>query len=376
MEITKILIVLLLCIGAIQGLIYGIILFKSTKRNKTANKLLAIILFFLSYRLIVQIMRLFGLGYYDSWYYIMIDLSWIHGALLYFYTKAQIQPSLKLKRKDLIHFIPVVLQITCSVFVRLQNLYWDGTKESLSWLGYWGYVVWMNNSTIYIIASMLIIFYTHKSQKLLSSATEILDTNDKKLSWIKRIMTSFKVYFIVVLLVLLIDLIVYNYTNEGSYFYFVRFYYYPFFIGIAILTYWIGLEGFSRRNDPEFTVKTELNSEEKKKLEKIAKTLEQSMQEKKLFKNQDLSLNSLARQLDIKPYLISRCLNEIFNKRFNDYINGYRVKEVQELINDPKNSKYTLLSMAMEAGFNSKSSFNRAITKQLGILPSELKPNK
>lgn len=376
MEITKILIVLLLCIGAIQGLIYGIILFKSTKRNKTANKLLAIILFFLSYRLIVQIMRLFGLGYYDSWYYVMIDLSWIHGALLYFYTKAQIQPGLKLKRKDLIHFIPVVLQITCSVFVRLQNLYWDGTKESLSWLGYWGYVVWMNNSTIYIIASMLIIFYTHKSQKLLSSATEILDTNDKKLSWIKRIMTSFKVYFIVVLLVLLIDLIVYNYTNEGSYFYFVRFYYYPFFIGIAILTYWIGLEGFSRRNDPEFTVKTEINSEEKKKLEKIAETLEQSMQEKKLFKNQDLSLNSLARQLDIKPYLISRCLNEIFNKRFNDYINGYRVKEVQELINDPKNSKYTLLSLAMEAGFNSKSSFNRAITKQLGILPSELKPNK
>jgi enoyl-[acyl-carrier protein] reductase/trans-2-enoyl-CoA reductase (NAD+) len=72
-------------------------------------------------------MRLFDIGYYDSWYYVMIDLSWIHGALIYFYTKAQTQPYLKFKRKDWLHFLPVIIQITISVFVRLQNLYWDGT---------------------------------------------------------------------------------------------------------------------------------------------------------------------------------------------------------------------------------------------------------
>jgi len=376
MEISKILIILLLSIGSIQGVIYSFILFKSTKYNKTANRILATILILLSYRLLVQIMRLFGLGYYDGWYYLMIDLSWIHGALIYFYTKAQTQPRIKFNRKDLIHFLPVVIQIIISVFVRIQNIYWDGTRESLSWLGYYGYVVWMNNSTIYIIASALIIFYTYKSRKVLNSINELFEITDTKLKWIKRIVNSFLLYFSLVLIVLLVDLIIYKSANEGTYFYFTRFYYYPFFIGMAILTYWIGLEGFSRRNDPEISIKTSINSDDLKRLQVISKRLESAMIKDKLYKNQELSLHSLSKELDIKPYLISRSLSEVFNKRFNDYINEYRVKEVQKLLQDSNNSKYTLLSLAMEAGFNSKSSFNRATKKQLGVSPSELKLNK
>ena len=290
MEISKIFIILLLSIGAIQGIVYAFILFKSIKYNKIANRLLAIILFLLSYRLIVQIMRLFGIGYYDAWYYVMIDLSWIHGALLYFYTKAQTQLRLKFKKKDWIHFLPVLIQIVFSVFVRLQNLYWDGTRESLSWLGYYGYVVWMNNSTIYIVASILIIIYAYKSEKLLNSIDEQFEIAEKKLTWIKRIIRSFLIYFSIVLFVLLVDLVVYKSSNSGSYFYFTRFYYYPFFIGIAVLTYWIGLEGFSRRNDSQLSIKNTLNSEELKRLKIISIKLQQAMEENKLYKTKNFQL--------------------------------------------------------------------------------------
>lgn len=376
MDIGTIVIILLLAIGSIQGLIYGFILIKSTKYNTLANRILATILLLLSYRLSVQIMRLFGLGYYDSWYYIMIDISWVYGALIYFYTKAQTQSSYKFSRKDWIHFLPVIIQICCSVFVRLQNLYWDGTKESLSWLGYYGYVVWMNNSTIYIVASILIFVYAYKSQKLLNSVNENIEINATRLAWIKRIIKSFLVYFSLVLIVLLVDLVIYKSANNGSYFYFTRFYYYPFFIGIAIITYWIGLEGFSRRNDPELTIKTIINPDELKRLKDISKKLENAMEKDKLFKDQELSLNSISEQLNIKPYLISKSLSEVYNKRFNDFVNEYRVNEVQSLLQNSDNSKYTLLSIAMDAGFNSKSSFNRAVKKQLGILPSELKIKK
>lgn len=376
MEISKIIIILLLSMGSIQGIVYSFILFKSFDYNKIANRILATILILLSYRLLVQIMRLFGLGYYDEWYYIMIDLSWIHGALIYFYTQAQTQLKFKFSKKDWIHFLPVIIQITISVFVRLQNLYWDGTKESLSWLGYYGYVVWMNNSTIYIIASVLIIFYSYKSRNILNSIHDSLEIKETKLKWIKRIVNSFLVYFTLVLIVLLVDLIIYKSANEDSYYYFTRFYYYPFFIGMAILTYWIGIEGFSRRNDPEISMKTVLDSDDLEILMLISEKLERAMKNDKLYKNQELSLNSLAKQLHIKPYLISKSLSEVFNKRFNDFVNEYRVKEVQTLLKDSENSKYTLLSLAMEAGFNSKSSFNRAIKKQLGISPSELKYNK
>ncbi len=373
MELSSILVIILLSIGAIQGIVYSFILYNASKYNKTANRILATILVLLSYRLLVQILRLFGLGYYDSWYYFMVDISWVHGALIYFYTKAQTQPDIKFNRKDLIHFIPVIIQICFSIFVRLQNLYWDGTKESLSWLGYYGYVIWMNNSTIYIVASLLVIFYVHKSQNALKSMNAFFEINDTKLKWMKRILNAFFIYFSFVLLVLLADLIIYKFSNSGSYFYFTRFYYYPFFIGIALLTYWIGVEGFSRRNDPEISMKNLLSEEDITRLNLISEKLKAVMSEEKLYKNQELSLNGLADVMDIKPYLISRSLSEVINKRFNDFVNEYRVEEVQRLLKDENNAKFTLLSLAMEAGFNSKSSFNRAIKKHLGISPSELK---
>ncbi|WP_462251721.1 helix-turn-helix transcriptional regulator [Ekhidna sp.] len=372
MEIVKILIILLLAIGSIQGLIYGLILFKSTSQNGLANRILAIILFLFSYRLTIQIMRLFGLGYYDTWYYLMIDISWIYGAILYFYIKAQTQHQFTFKKKDWIHFLPVGIQITCSVFVRLQNLYWDGTRESLSWLGYYGYVIWMNNSTIYIVASSLIILYAYKSHKLLNGLSTNFEIDPAKLNWIKRIITSFLIYFSIVLLVLLLDLIVFKLGGNGSYYYFTRFYYYPFFIGIAVLTYWIGLEGYSRRNDRELAIKTNSTPIDLAKLKDISDTLKEAMLNEKLYKDQELSLHSIAKHLGIKSYLISRSLKEIENKRFNDFVNEYRVNEVKELLKDPNNSRFTLLSIAMDAGFNSKSSFHRAVKKQLGILPSEL----
>ena len=363
-------------IGSVQGIVYSIILFKSTDYNKTANRILATILLLLSYRLLVQILRLFGLGYYDGWYYIMIDLSWIHGALIYFYTKAQTQPNVTFSRKHWIHFLPVVLQVIFSIFVRLQNLYWDGTRESLSWLGYYGYVVWMNNSTIYIIASALIIFYTYKSKKVLNSIDQSFEIPAIKLNWIKRIINSFLVYFLIVLVVLLVDLAIFKSANDGSYYYFTRFYYYPFFIGMAALTYWIGLEGFSRRNDPEISIKHTVDSKDLKKFRDIVKKLQQAMVKDELYKNPELSLNSLAEELGLKPYLISKSLSVVCGKRFNDFVNEYRVKEVQRLLEDTNNSKYTLLSLAMASGFNSKSSFNRSVKKQLGISPSDLRANK
>jgi len=373
MKIGDILVILLLAMGSIQGVIYGVILFRSTTQNKWANRILGIILFLLSYRLSIQIMRLFGLGYYDTWYYFMLDLSWIYGALIYFYTKAQTQADFKFKRKDIVHIIPLILQIVFSVFVRLQNLYWDGTRESLSWLGYYGYVIWMNNSTIYIVSSSLIIFYAYKSLKLLQELKENIEIDSSKLIWIKRIIRAFVVYFSLVLAVLLIDLVIYKSTNDVSYFYFTRFYYYPFFIGIAILTYWIGLEGFSRRNDPELTIKARPNPEGLERLNSILQRLKEAMRDEKLYLNPELSLNSVAQHLGLKPYLISKSLSEIDHKRFNDFVNEYRVKEVQDLLQDPKSTKYTLLTIAMDAGFNSKSSFHRAVKKQLGISPSELK---
>lgn len=371
MDITNTLLIVLLALGSVQGVTYGIILLNSRKVNRVPNAILATILFFFSYRLLVQVLRLFGLGYYDTWYYFMLDYSWVHGPLLFFYVKAQLQTGFKFQRRDLVHFIPFIIQICFSVFVRLQNLYWDGSRESLSWLGYWGYIVWMNLSTIYFVASILIIIYAQKASGLILKKESSIVPG--QLNWLKRVLMAFKIYFGLVLIVLIIDLLIIKDANFTSYWYFQRFYYYPFFIGISLLTYWLGLEGYKRKDVAVLNDRKNISPEELRQLQKLASTLHVSMTENKWYKDPELTLNKLADHIGVKPYLLTRALNTIMKTKFSDYVNELRVEEVKTMVNDPENDKYTLLSLALDSGFNSKSSFNRAVKKHLGIAPSELK---
>ena len=374
MNTIAILTVLLFGVGAIQGTVYGLILWNNQSHNQYANRILAVLLFLLSYRLIVEAMQIFGLGQYDIWYYFMLDLNWVNGALLFFYVKALITPNFKISRKDWIHFLPVVVQVAISIFVRLQNLYWDGTRESLSWLGYWGYVFWMNQPTIYVVASLLIIFYSIKALQLLQTPVQNIELKNERVRWIKTIVKSFKYYFAIVFLVLVLDFLVFKFTNyKGWYFYFTSFYYYPFFCGLAVLTYWIGLEGFKRRDEKGLIIIKEYEASKKSQLSSLAADIEKLMAEQKLFTNPQLTVSLLAEELKTKPYLISQCLKEVFHTKFTDYINLLRIEEVKRLLVLPQSKNLTLLAVAYDAGFNSKSSFNRAVKKQLGISPRELK---
>lgn len=373
MEPSSVIAAIVYALGAVQGLVYGVILSRTKGDNRTANRLLAAILFLLSYRLIIQVMRLFGLGYYDTFYYFMLDLSWVNGALLYFYVRAQIEPGFRITKRHWIHFVPLVIQIAISIFVRIQNLYWDGTKESLSYLGYWGYHIWMNHATIYIVASMLIIGYSIAARRLLQKPLNGIVVAVDRSKWLKRIILAFQVYFSILLAVILADLVFHRLFSKEWYYYFGRFYYYPIFGGIAILTYWLGLEGFKRKDDVGLKVLPVLSDEDDKLLGSIAEQLDQKMKAENLYLDPELSLGSLAEILEVKPYLLSRCLNEWHKKKFTDYVNELRVDEVRRLLADPKKSHYTLLALAYESGFNSKSSFNRAVRKYLGVSPSQLK---
>jgi AraC-like DNA-binding protein len=206
----------------------------------------------------------------------------------------------------------------------------------LDWAEYWGYWVWMNQPTIYIVASALIVFYAYQAEKLLVYPSKGLTLGIGRLKRLKTIITSFKLYFAVVFLLLVGDLIYVKLTTNAYYFYFTRFYYYPFFIGISLLTYWIGIEGFRRKDLDDIAYKVALEPEKEAQLIIVTKALEKSMCERRLFKALDLSLNKTAEALQVKPYLLSQALNEILNTKFNDYLNAFRIAEVQALLLKPE----------------------------------------
>lgn len=95
------------------------------------------------------------------------------------------------------------------------------------------------------------------------------------------------------------------------------------------------------------------------------------MTAKELYKNNELLINDLAVNLDIHPNYLSQVINEKEGKNFYDFVNSYRLKEFKRLLTIPKYRQFTLLSIALECGFNSKSSFNRYFKKETGQTPSQ-----
>lgn len=87
------------------------------------------------------------------------------------------------------------------------------------------------------------------------------------------------------------------------------------------------------------------------------------MNQDKVYREAELSLNLLAERIDTKPHILSKLLNEHYEQNFRDFVNAYRVAEFIEMANAGKLEKLTYLGLAHEVGFNSKSTFNLAFKK-------------
>lgn len=99
--------------------------------------------------------------------------------------------------------------------------------------------------------------------------------------------------------------------------------------------------------------------------------IEQLFKEQKLYLEPELSLSDLATKLKTNTSMLSAAINQNFGKNFNDFVNEYRVEEVKRQLKNPANAHLSLLGVAMECGFNSKSTFNRAFKKFTGQSPKE-----
>ncbi|MCP4150484.1 MAG: helix-turn-helix domain-containing protein, partial [bacterium] len=129
----------------------------------------------------------------------------------------------------------------------------------------------------------------------------------------------------------------------------------------------------------EMAVKKTKNSSEKYKtsalspetVSDILPKLTHLMEKEKAFLDADLTLKKLAQKLNVHYNHLSQIINDRLQQSFNDYINSFRIEEAKKKLADPAESKQTVLEIAYNTGFYSKSVFNTAFKKFTGITPSQ-----
>jgi ligand-binding sensor domain-containing protein/AraC-like DNA-binding protein len=95
------------------------------------------------------------------------------------------------------------------------------------------------------------------------------------------------------------------------------------------------------------------------------------MKEEKPYLDPNMTVTKLAKILGVSKEHISQTINQCFYMNFNQFLNKYRIEEAKERLKDPKESQYVVFKIALDVGFNSKSTFNIAFKKFTGMNPSQ-----
>ena len=159
----------------------------------------------------------------------------------------------------------------------------------------------------------------------------------------------------------------------------------------SILIYIIGYKGlkqpliFSQKDSIEFQnqqeqltpvrntekyIKSKLPAE---KAEEHLNSLLHIMETKKLYTNENLKLRDIADELSVSTHHLSQVINEKLDQNFFDFINSYRVEAARKMLIDKKYEHLTILGIAFEVGFNSKSSFYNTFKKYFNVSPTQYK---
>lgn len=104
-----------------------------------------------------------------------------------------------------------------------------------------------------------------------------------------------------------------------------------------------------------------------------AEALLSFMDKERPYLQSDLTLQELAAMLQLRPHHLSQVINTRCGKSFYDFVNAYRVEEVKRRLADPGFASLTILAIAVDSGFKSKSSFNEIFKKQVGMTPSDFR---
>ncbi len=384
---------IVLYLGAIQGLLLSIFLF-SIKANKISNKLLGLLTLF--WGIIIGTFALQSEGLYTQFPHLLrvfSQLLFLLFPLLYLQVKYLISKHSHFERSDLLHLIPWLLMIILNF-----GFYISSAEEKL---------ILSRNDTLYyqviaILSEEIIaiqgVVYSILGLKMLSKyERKIKDYQsniDKMILKFQYIGISLSLFAWIIGIIgihleffhveINLDLFIFVYLTLVLFIYVISYSalkspeIYKLDESQIKVMFRKNQDNKPWGNDKPIAVKTIVETSDKVDqfsddpiAEEINNKLLDFIDTEKPYLNPELSLQELADNVEVKRHHLSNVINQKHNKNFYEFINQYRIEEVKALMVDPKNRNYKLMSLAYDAGFNSKASFNRIFKQMTNMTPSQ-----
>lgn len=382
----------LLLLGTGQGLLLAVVL--ATKHtNSTANRILAVAMLVFSVSIFARVF--YAREYYDAFPHfigVSVPLVFVFGPILYLYARAVSTGGRSFRKTSLLHFIPFILvtlrllpfylQDGPAKLAFLEDLFRNGPPRYLAIIEHLQYP----HGIIYVFLTIGVLRSHQARVRQTHSSIERIN-----LRWLRTLTIAIAAIWALATGLHLMRLAGIGIAMEPNLT--------P--LAVSVFVYAVGYLGLRQpeifqapiqRDQPSREIPlpvpagatqagTQEVAGEGAGYEKSGLTPAQAeagmrqllrvMEEKKPYRKSLLTLPELADEMAISAHNLSEVINTQAGKNFYDFVNRYRVEEVMRRLQDPRYSHLTILAIAAESGFNSKSTFNAFFRKTTGLTPSQ-----
>ncbi len=310
----------------------------------------------------------------------VISTFLLHGPFMYLYVSDLTSDRNPFRKKKLFHFIPFILFVIFLVASSLFPEYSKGISVDHSSALPAPPVLFVIFLIATAISGPIYFILAFNEYRVLKKNTEDFSAKDVNMEWLGKLITIFGVVWTIFIIIAVIHHVLHLFS--------MMFCTNGLFLSLSAFIILIGYYGLNQREvfisfkgsmDDELVVssvdkvsaidvKTKIIDSE---FEKCFSHISSYIESKRPYLDPDITLPKLAEQLEVPAHQLSQVINEIYKRNFFDFINHYRVEEVKIKIQDEEFKNYSLLAIAFDSGFNSKSAFNRVFKKMTTMTPSQ-----
>lgn len=354
---------------SVQGILLGIILFFIKKGALTPNRILGSLTILFSLDIFYYVFS------WSKWNFKFLHLNafaepfpLIYGPLIFLYITAL--ETGKFKLKYLFHFLPFLLALLyyspfyiLSTDAKREFMINLTSKKEESPLSFFSDIIQYGKPfSIALYASFILRYFLAERVKVNKYAT---DQEKIKKEWVKKLTIFFLIFtsaFLAYYLLVFAGLLKPAYD-------------YAIAVVMSACIYLIAYNGFKQPlifsyNSQKHKPKYEKTLLADNFIERTKQRLLSLIETNKPYLKRDLKIQDLAEMLQISSHQLSQVINKEFGQVFTDFVNTYRIEDAKNKLSDPVYGKDKILKIALESGFNNKTSFNNTFKKITGITPT------